>query len=165
MLLRVTKACKTPSSAGETMGLLDSYRTATPTFDPPKAIMTILIAAIKADGAVASEEVALLRGLCIRSPLFSANTAAQDDALIEFADKVTDQFEGGAVKLAGDALPPSLRETAFAFALACDLLIADGVVGSTEDRFLTTLSGALQVPGDVVQSVIQCALIRHRNVR
>ena len=89
-----------------------------------------------------------------------ANTKEDDDILIAFADRVTDQLEGRAVALAGQALTQELRETGFA--MACDFLLSDGVVGSAEDRFLTKLADDLGVSPPIVQAVVQSAMIRHR---
>ena len=80
------------------MGLFSSLRSlAAPSFDPQKAIMTIVVAAVKADGQVADEEVMRIRSMCARSPIFRTNSVDQDTAIINFADSVTTQLGHDAI--------------------------------------------------------------------
>ena len=84
------------------MGLFSSLRSlAAPSFDPQKAIMTIVVAAVKADGQVADEEVMRIRSMCARSPIFRTNSVDQDTAIINFADSVTTQLGHDAIVQAG----------------------------------------------------------------
>jgi uncharacterized tellurite resistance protein B-like protein len=100
------------------MGLFDSFRAnSEPEFDTQRAVMTIVISAQLADGEVDDEELARMRSMCARSPIFSNNSKQQDDRVIEFALRVMRQLGEDAVARAAVALPPPLRETAFAFAV------------------------------------------------
>jgi len=133
-----------------------------PKLDSQRAIMTIAVAAVKADGHVAAEEVLRIRGICALSPIFSANTSDQDAAIINFADTVTSQLGHEAVVQAAQRLTPELRETAFSF--ACDMVLADGVVGSTEESFLSNLLRDLAVSPEVGQAIIRATIIRNRSL-
>lgn len=145
------------------MGLFDSFRAAVaPIFNVQQAIMTVVVAAVKADGAVAREEVMRIRSMCALSPIFAHNSTDQDDAVIAFADNVTSQMGEEAVVKAAEALQPQLRETTFAF--ACDMVLADGIVGRDEETFLISLMQRLGVSEDVGRSIVGVTLIRNRNL-
>ena len=143
------------------MGLFDGFKTKTqPTFNTQKAIMTIVIAAIKADGSVSEEEVGRLRSMCVRSPIFSTNSKDQDEAVIDFALNVSDQLGMEAVKKAALVLTPDLKETAFAFAV--EMILADGMVGDKEEAFISQLAGMLDVSEELGKAVILVTMIRAR---
>ncbi|MCF7976316.1 MAG: tellurite resistance TerB family protein [Phycisphaerae bacterium] len=145
------------------MGLFDGLKSkTTPTFDPQKAIMTIVIAAIKVDGNVSSEEVGYLRSMCARSPIFANNSKDEDDSVIDFALNVTDQLGMEAVQQAAGSLTEELRETAFAF--ATEMVLADGIVGDKEESFITELAEMLGVNRDLAHAIIEVTLIRGRGV-
>lgn len=144
------------------MGLFDAFRAATtPSFNVQQAIMTIVVGAVKADGQVSREEVIRLRSMCSLSPVFAANTGEQDTAVISFADNVTTQMGDQAVEKAIEALTPELRETAFAF--ACDMILADGVLGPDEEIFITKLAGKCAISDEVGRSIIYTTIVRNRS--
>lgn len=143
------------------MGIFDRLRSAgAPTFDAQRAIMTIVVAAVKADGTVSEEEVLRLRTMCARSPIFASNSKEKDDTIISFADNVTDQLGDSAIGHAAASLQQELRETAFAF--ACDMVLADGLVGSKEEQYLTGLASTLELSDEVLNAVVLATVIRHR---
>lgn len=145
------------------MGLFDKLRNAgTPNFDPQRAIMTIVVAAVKADGAVSEEEIGRIRSMCVRSPIFANNTKEEDDHIIDFADTVTEQLRDEAIVQAAKALKPEIRETAFAF--ACDIMLADGIVTDSEEQYLMGLAAKLSLSNDVIQSVVHATVIRNRSL-
>lgn len=131
-----------------------------PVFNVQKAIMTIVIAAIKADGDVSDDEVDRLRSMCARSPIFARNSKEEDDAVIAFGDNVTSQLKLDAIDRAAAALKPELRETAFAF--ACEMILADGIVGEAEDNFISMLADRLGVNEEVGTAVVQATIVRMR---
>ncbi|HOU21023.1 MAG: tellurite resistance TerB family protein [Kiritimatiellae bacterium] len=145
------------------MGLFDSFKTKVqPAFNPQKAIMTVVVAAIRVDGNVSDEEIARLRSMCARSPVFASNTKGEDDAVIDFALNVTDQLGMGAIEKAAEALKPELRETAFAFAV--EMVLADGMVGQEEEAFIAKLAQLLGIHEELGRAVIQVTMIRARGV-
>lgn len=144
------------------MGIFDKLRSAgTPAFDVQRAIMTIVVAAVKADGSVSEEEIYRIRSMCARSQIFAANSKEKDDSIITFADGVTDQLGATAVDHASAALPQELRETAFAF--ACDMVLADGIVSSQEEQYLTGLAAKLHLNEEVLNAVVLTTVIRNRS--
>jgi uncharacterized tellurite resistance protein B-like protein len=143
------------------MGLFDSFRSATtPTFNLQQALMTIVVAAVKADGEVSRDEVMRIRAMCSLSPIFASNSGDQDSAVIDFADNVTSQLRDQAIPKAVQALPLPLRETAFAF--ACDMVLADGVLGSEEERFISALAQQCSVSDETGKAIIMTTLVRNR---
>lgn len=144
------------------MGLFDSFRTAAaPSFNVQQAIMTIVVGAVKADGQVSREEVIRLRSMCSLSPVFMANSGEQDVAVISFADNVTTQLGDQAIGKAIDVLPPELRETAFAF--ACDMILADGVLGPDEEVYITNLASKCAISEEIGKAIIYTTIVRNRS--
>lgn len=142
------------------MAFFGGLKKVDPTFNVQRAVMTIVIAAIKADGEIADEEITRLRSMCARSPIFSSNSREEDDAVIGFADNVTSQLKDQAIVKAAAALKPDLRETAFAF--ATEIVLADGMVGETEDAFISKLAQALQISEEVGSAIVNVTMIRLR---
>lgn len=143
------------------MGLFDGFKAKVqPTFNTQKAIMTIVIAAIKADGNVSDEEVGHLSSMFENSPIFAANSSEKNGSVIDFALNVSDQLGPNAISQAAEALTPELKETAFAF--ATEMVLADGMVGPKEDAFISQLAKALGVSDETARAVIMVTLIRGR---
>lgn len=143
------------------MGLFDAFKSkAEPTFNTQRSVMTIVIAALLADGDASDEEIGRLRSMCARSPIFASNSKEEDDAVINFALNVYKQLGFDAVTKAGAILPQDLRETAFAF--ATEVVLADGSVGTDEEQFLGRLAEVLNIPENLGQAVIGVTLVRGR---
>ena len=143
------------------MGLFDSFRAkSAPEFDTQRAVMTIVISAVAADGEVDAEEVARMRTMCARSPIFCDNSEQQDDRLIDFALGAMRQLGGDAVARAAAVLTQPLRETAFAFAV--EVVLADGTVGAQEEAFIDRLTNLLEIDDGLARAVIAVTAIRAR---
>lgn len=80
----------------------------------------------------------LLKNLYDRSPIFAGFTSKQDD---ELTNKVLDWIridpEGTLPVIAGKTLLDGYEETAFA--MACDIALANGEVSDEEEAFLTKM--------------------------
>ncbi len=144
------------------MGLFDSFRSqVTPSFNVQQAIMMIVVAAVMADGEVADEEIMRIRSMCSLSPIYANNSGEQDTAVIRFAANVFTQMGEQAITEAARVLHPELRETAFAF--ACDMVLADGLVGQKEEKFLTSLMNNLEISENSGKTLVWATLVRNRN--
>jgi uncharacterized tellurite resistance protein B-like protein len=142
------------------MSFLDRLRqVGEPTFDKQRAVMTIVTAAILADGEVSDDEVRRLRGMCALSPIFSHNSGDQDTEVIKFAVSVNGQSGERALGMAAASLSQTLRQTAFAF--SCDMLLADGVVNEGEKQFIAGLAKTLGIDEATADAVILTTLIRN----
>jgi uncharacterized tellurite resistance protein B-like protein len=125
------------------------------------AFMLLVVAAMHADGHVSSEESAHLSAMCSLSPLFSGLMNERTERLIAEA-----QASLGAPNAAEQlsramaTVPPALRDTAFAF--ACDMVLADGVLGPEEQTFLNTVAGELGIADHVGQALVMATMVRNR---
>lgn len=143
------------------MSLFEKFRgSATATFNAQQALMTIVVAAVKADGQVSDGEIRRIRSLCLLNPLFATNSTEQDNEILRFADTTTHQLGDQAVALAAAALPPPLRETAFAY--ACDMVLADGVVTADEEHMIVDLAGKLGVSAELAHAIVTTTIVRNR---
>jgi uncharacterized tellurite resistance protein B-like protein len=144
------------------MGIFDKLRSsAAPTFDVQRSIMTIIVAAVKSDDSVSEDEILRVRSICSGTQIFASNTTAQDDAVISFADNVTNTLGDSAIDHAAQGLKQELRETAFA--LACDMVLADGILSEREEAYLTRLASRLAIPEHVIGTVVEATIIRNRS--
>ena len=143
------------------MGLFDKLRgSSAVTFNPQQALMTIVVAAVKADGHVSDDEIRRIRSLCLLNPLFATNSTEQDNAIFRFADNTTHQLGAQAVAMAAAALPSALRETAFAY--ACDMVLADGIVTADEEHTIIDLAEKLGVTEELAHAIVTTTIVRNR---
>lgn len=157
-----TSPSKIAPQEGEdgTVSFLDRLKqVGEPKFDTQRAVMTVVVAAVTADGSIDSDELLRMRAMCSLSPIFADNTGDQDLEIIKFAANINDQLGEQAIVKAAAALSPTLCQTAFAF--ACDMILADGVAGEKEQRFLGHAAHALGVNEATADAVIMTTLIRN----
>lgn len=146
------------------MGFFDAFRAPPrPEVGHQEAIMVVLVAAIMADGEAERSEIVRLNTICALSPIYRANTGAQDSAVLDAAVKRFQARGFDAVRESASLLPPPLRETAFA--LACELILADGIVSPDEEAFIEFLAEALQLQKELVMAVVHVSLIRNRGLQ
>jgi len=144
------------------MGLFDGLKgSGGQAINTQQAIMMIVLSAIEADGDIADEEITRLRAMCFLSPIFASNSKDQDLMVLKFASDRNERLGSESLAVAGSNLSPELRETAFAF--ACDMILADGVVGSTEEAFLEKAVSQLEIDLEIAQSIVNVTLIRNRH--
>lgn len=130
-------------------------------FNTQRALMTIAIAATRADGDASEQEINRVKAMCVLSPVFCSNAAEEDLEAIRFAENAVNQLGWDAVGQAAQSLSPQLRETSFAF--ACDVVLADGIVGEGEKEFLAEIAKALELDDKVADSILQTSIIRNRS--
>lgn len=104
-----------------------------------EAMMVFMYTAAMCDGHLTDTKKYRVKSLCARCPTFVDNTQEQDDHLIETA---VDWLVNGNLKevfaLANQSLPDKYHETVFA--MACDIIYANGSVDDKEAEFLDNLS-------------------------
>ena len=128
-----------------------------------KAIIIIVIAAYAVGGECFSR--AKMKGvsiICSRSPIFVANSSEETNAYIKFALNILSTLGERAIELAAEALPPKLRETAFA--LATEMILTEGFIDDDKERFLFNLLVTLQIKEDVAREILRVSVIRARGV-
>ncbi len=148
------------------MGLLDKMRGSqgTNTQEPLSAADTfaaIALAAVASDGYLSEEEAQSIPLILSRMKLYEHYS---DDKMRRLFDRLLTklQKEGVAALFnsAQEALSEELRETAFA--VAADLVLADGVFAEEEQQFLNELQVALAIPTEMVEQIIAVMQIKNR---
>jgi hypothetical protein len=126
-----------------------------------EAFAGILLAAAACDGHAGTQEVADLRSVLGRMKLFHDLTdgrwRAMADTLFRFLKR--DGVLGLADRCAA-VLPPELRDCAFAN--ACDLILADGVVEDAERAFLEHLQRVLDLDSDMALSIVEVMITKNK---
>jgi tellurite resistance protein len=128
---------------------------------PAEAFAAITLAATASDGDISDEEVRNISSALSRIKLFrnypsDVMNRMFDDLLgILKRDGIDNLFN-----IAKESLSPELREAAFA--VATDLVLADGVVTQEEKEFLNDLYHALSISSDIATQIVEVMLIKNR---
>jgi tellurite resistance protein len=148
------------------MGLFDAFRQggvqkSQVTLGPAEAFAAIMLLVVAADGYLADDEVRLLNTTLSRMKLFRSYS---DDVMRRMFDNLCGilRRDGGSVLFdaAIATLPHDLYDTAFA--IATDLVLADGQVSEEEEGLLTSLCRSLELSDDIVQQVINVMMIKNK---
>lgn len=146
------------------MGLFDSVfggLESNKTLCREEAYAGILVSATACDGHVADEEVQGLFTSLARMKLYQKFTEKHWSQMMNRLLGILkrDGVEE-LVHRCSQTLPPELRQTAFAN--ACDLVLADGVVEQVEKDFLGNLQRALEIPGDEALTIVQVMITKNK---
>ena len=130
-------------------------------FSPAEAYAAITLAAIAADGYLADEEVEGFITSLNRMPLFKSYSG---DVMRRMIDKLFSILKRNGVNALFDAAKQSLpHEMApSAFAVAVDLILADGVVTEEEQEFLNNLYQALDINDEVAVKIVEVMMIKNQ---
>ncbi|HBR00049.1 MULTISPECIES: tellurite resistance TerB family protein [unclassified Roseofilum] len=147
------------------MGLFDAFRKETVksqlTLGPAEAFAAVMLLVVAADGYLADDEVRLLNTTLSRMRLFRSYS---DDVMRRMFDSLcgTLRRDGGNVLFdaAIATLPHDLYDTTFA--IATDLVLADGQVSDEEEDLLGSLCRALELPDTLVNQIIQVMMIKNK---
>ncbi len=128
---------------------------------PPDALIAVMIAVSASDEQMRTTELVAIQRIVNHLPVFSAY---DNDRIRVIAQTVFDLFEeeDGLAALFGlirDALPERLFETAYA--LACDVASADGVLREVELRMLEEVREELQIDRLHAAAIEWGARVRH----
>ena len=146
------------------MGLFDSLfgsNEASKPFGPHEGFAGILLGASACDGHIADEEVQSLFTQLSRMKMYQRYTEKNWQTLINrllglLKRKGVDEL----IEKAVEALPTELRETAFAN--ACDIVLADGVVEDDETEFLDKLQGKLDLDDDEAVTIVRVMVVKNK---
>lgn len=126
-----------------------------------EAFASIALVAIAADGYLSDQEGEDMTMMLSRMELFGQYPG---DTLTRLFDSLLVQLKqhgpGVLINQAKAALPPNLRETAFA--IATDLVLSDRTVTPQEQAFLDDLYRILEIPGDTALQIVQVMTIKNR---
>lgn len=127
----------------------------------PEAFAAILVAAISVDGSFGVEEANRLNSVLSTSRLFEQAVQARDVDVVERAlNLLTERGVRRVLDACGAAIPPELRDTVFA--IATDLVLADGHIGGREKAFVDHLRAALNVDEPTALKVLEVLIIKNR---
>jgi hypothetical protein len=146
------------------MGLFDNLfgsSEASQPFGPHEGFAGILLGASACDGHIADEEVQSLFTMLARMKMYQRYTEKNWSTLVNrlmglLKRKGVDELLEKAVA----ALPSELKATAFAN--ACDIVLADGVVEDDEKEFLDKLQDRLAIPDDEAVSIVRVMIIKNK---
>ena len=131
------------------------------TLSLPEAFAAILVAAISADGSFGVEEANRLNTVLSTSRLFEQAVQARDVDVVERAlNLLTERGVVPVLDACGAAIPPEWR--APVFAVAADLVLADGRIDGREKTFVDQLQGALSVDDATALKIVEVLLIKNR---
>lgn len=147
------------------MGLFDriagSRKKASTTLVSAEAFAAIALIAVASDGYITDAEAQALSTTLGRMQLFRSYP---NDVMRKMFDKLLSimQREGVDALFNGAtaALPHDLTETAFA--VATDIVLADGEVTEEEEKLLSDLCRILEVPEETAIKIIDVMLIKNK---
>lgn len=146
------------------MGLFDRLRKSASTeitLGPAEAFASIVLIALAADGHAATEELDLLYSTLSRMRMYRSYP---NEVMRRMFDKLT-----GIIKRNGTdalfqaaiaALPHDLYETIFA--VATDMVLADGEVTPEEEAILNSLYKALDLDETIASQIINVMIIKNK---
>jgi tellurite resistance protein len=128
---------------------------------PAEAFAAITVAAIASDGYLSDKEARSLCATLSRMKLFKNYT---DDAIASMFDMLLNTIRREGMNFvfntAKDSLNPDMREAAFA--VAADLVLADGMLAHEERDFLNDLYQSLGISSDTAKQVMDVMSIKNR---
>ena len=132
-----------------------------PSMSPPDALIAVMIAVSASDEQMRTAELVAIQRIVNHIPVF---LGYDSDRISVIAQTVFDLFEeeDGIAALFGlirDALPERLNETAYA--LACDVASADGLLKEVELRMLEEVREELQIDRLHAAAIEWGARVRH----
>ena len=129
-------------------------------FGPYGALAAVAIAAARADGSVMSSEADRVEHTLSTLPLFREHSAEQLRGLVErIVSMMRDEDAESVVTRAAESVPSALRGTAFT--IGVDVLLADGRLRPSEERFLEVLRLLLRVRPSFASKVV--TVLRTKN--
>lgn len=141
--------------------LLGTQNRVQETFSPAEAYAAITLAAIASDGYLAEEELDGFVTSLNRMQLFKSYSG---DVMRRMIDKLFGILKRDGVEALFNTAKSSLpyEMAASAFAVATDLILADGVVTEEEQDFLNQLYAALEIPSEMAVKIVEVMMIKNR---
>ena len=126
-----------------------------------EAVAAIAVAAIAADGYLLEEERQSIFAVMSNLHVFQKYSSRQRLKLLEkLFDVLRQKGAHTLVYSAKEALPPQLRETAFAVAI--NMVMADGTLVESEREFLQQLEQVLEISEACASQMIKSMLIKNK---
>jgi tellurite resistance protein len=130
--------------------------------DHHAALIYTMVLVSAAEGQMSDAEIEAMTRLVNSLPVFEDFDRSRIDELGQACAELLRRDDGldVAIDMIGEALPARLRETAYA--LACDVVAADGSASQNELRLLEMLRYRLDVERLVAAAIERGAQARHR---
>jgi tellurite resistance protein len=129
-----------------------------------EALVCTMVLVAATGGGISDREIGVMAGIVQTLPVFSDFTSADLDAAADAAITLLREDNGlrHASRLIREALEPRLRETAYA--LACDVVAADGFAAQDSLHLLEFVKSELRIDSLVAAAIERGARARHRRV-
>jgi|CXWL01.1.fsa_nt_gi uncharacterized tellurite resistance protein B-like protein len=141
--------------------LLGGQSSENATLTKQEAVAAVLLITVAADGNISSEEVESVIAISNRMQLLRSQTADQFNEmmrkLIGILQKQGYEF---LLNKATEAMPADLKQTAFA--VAADLMFADGFIEEKEKTVIEAIQRAMQIPDDLALKIVEVLQIKNR---
>jgi tellurite resistance protein len=125
------------------------------------AYLGVLLLANNCDGAVSDEEARALGTAVSRMKMFQDMNGDQIGRILDRAvGFINRKGFDESLQVFARVIPEKLHKTAFAN--ACDLILADGVVEAEEKKFINNLRSALGLSGDDAQTIAQVMVYKNQ---
>jgi tellurite resistance protein len=126
-----------------------------------EAFAAVGLAAIAADGVITEEEGrGFLVGLYRMKMYKNLNQNQMGNLLNKLINIVQRQGFDALIKLANEGLPADMKESAFA--VATDLVFADGDVDVTEQQVMTKIQQMMGIPEAQAMKIIEVMSIKNK---
>lgn len=145
------------------MGLFDKVfgGNQPPKMTPQEAFVGVIMSAVAADGTISQEEALSVMTVLSRMKLYQGTNQNQMKSMLDrTVNTLKSQGPAPLIAAAKETLPADMRDTAFA--VAADLVLADGVVADTEKKFLEDMQKAMGVADDVALKITEVLVIKNR---
>lgn len=130
-------------------------------FTPAEGFTGIALAAVAADGVITPDEVQGLAAALGRTRAFKGANNRQVQGYFEKVTKVAkDEGVESLLKRSAEAVPRELRATAFA--IAADLVFADGDVSGSEKKYLEHIQQVLGVADAEALKIVEVMAIKNK---
>ena len=126
-----------------------------------EAFVAVLVGCAAVDGVLRTEESGRLNEVLSSSRWrLESGIEATAGVATRALNLITDHGLPAVLAACGDAIPAELRATTFA--LATDLALADGRLGSRENALIDQLQQALRIDGGLARKIVEVMHIKNR---
>ena len=126
--------------------------------DPRRFVVEAMLGAMGADGEVTEEEMAVFEGSLADHPLFVQLSGEERTRLTDLAADAIREAGGGKARLPAIAAGlPSRSQRLAAYAMACEICVADRDLAETEIEFLDGLMSALALEEGEAKELFEAA--------
>lgn len=127
---------------------------------PRQAFAAIVVGAFKTNAGGSPEETLRVNEIFNSTRLFREPSSEPTQTVVDRVVELLDAHGADAVvTLAAKALPPELR--APVFAIAVDLVLADGQATTEERKFIDGLQGLLEIPDEAAMKMVDVIVIKN----